>query len=106
MPETIHLRLSASYPNPFWNSGTGLTLRKDDRAGVRWSADDSIVQRALRMNILEPVPSDENDVVILRDTPAQAGVIREVFTPSNVEPVKEAIAELKAPAKKRGKKTQ
>jgi hypothetical protein len=55
----IRARLIESYQNWYWNSATGVTLRKDDREGQMVDENDKMIRRALDQGFLEIVSEEE-----------------------------------------------
>ena len=84
----MQVRLSNDYGNWYWNSGTGVTIRKDDREGVDVDIDNSPIRLALEQGILEIVNS-ENKVEnkIITDIPSMP-TMKEVVTESNSKEMK------------------
>ena len=82
----IKVRLHTDYPNWFWNSATGVTIRKDNREGVFVNESDSMISLALKQGILEVLPDSE---VITDSIPKNT--IKEIVTPTSKAEVKEVL---------------
>ena len=107
----IRVRLCETYNNWYWDSGNGVTLRKDDREGQEVNEDNHIVRLALDQGFLEVVTEEELNKVreslkmkeeeekkeenkeekvekvkeqIMTDSPPKA-TIKEVVTPDNTK---------------------
>lgn len=91
---TLKVRVKDTYPNQFWNSGTGLTLRRDDRVGQEWREDDPVVFNALKMNILELAPA-EQDLKLIRDTPSKENVMKEVVGEQSSTELRKTVKRMK-----------
>lgn len=55
----LKVRICESYPNWYWNSMTGVTLRKDNREGIEIDEENEDVKMALEQGILEIIPENE-----------------------------------------------
>jgi len=86
----MRVRLSEKYSNWYWDSGNGITLRKDDRVGVEVSPGNKLVELALDGGILEVVTDEElarvsGEPKIITDVPDTSKAIKEIVTPENTK---------------------
>ena len=95
----IRVRLVENYTNWYWNSMSGVTIRKDNREGVMANEDDPQIKSALDQGILELVTDSalkeikekvkeektvEKKEVIITDAPAE-DTIKEVVSKENTK---------------------
>jgi len=83
----MRVRLTEDYGNWYWNSGTGVTIRKDDRNGVDVDIDNPPIRLALEQGILEIAKPEEKKIIT--DTPTMP-TMKEVVTESNTVEMKKA----------------
>ncbi len=95
----LRVRLAESYPNWYWNSGSGVTLLKENREGIEVNEDDRMIRIALEQGFLEVVSDEElkkvkaenkpkDESKIITDTPQNPKIIKEIVTPQNTEEIK------------------
>jgi hypothetical protein len=93
----IRVRLTEDYPNWYWNSGNGVTVNKENRAGVLVDEDNKMVRLALDQGFLELVTEEElmrvNASKIITDIPSTEKSIKEVVTPENTEQLEKVKSE-------------
>jgi len=115
----IRVRLIEEYQNWYWNSATGITIKKEDRVGVEVDENNEMVRLALNQGFLEMVSDEEyekqmallNKPVVKEETtilkqPEEVSKImntgmttqntmREVVSPANTESMNKIKEELK-----------
>ena len=99
----MRVRLSETYPNWYWNSGSGVTIKKEDREGIEADENDRMVKIALEQGFLEIVTPEELEKVraekkeskIMTDVPDTKKSMKEVVTMENTEKMNEVKEEIK-----------
>lgn len=88
----LRVRIKENYQNQFWNSGTGFTIAKNDRAGRMANEDDNVIKTALEHGIIEVVP-DGDELNIIVDSPPKG--LKEVVGKESSAELRERLAETK-----------
>jgi TusA-related sulfurtransferase len=86
----VRVRLTENYSNWYWDSGNGVTLRKDDRVGVEVTSNNKLIELALDGGILEVVTDEElakqqHAEKIISDIPDTSKTIKEVVSQENTK---------------------
>jgi len=111
----IRVRLIESYNNWYWNSATGVTIKKEDRIGIEVDENDRMVRMALDQGFLEVVSDEEFEIQkkiqenikpepVIEQKPIEVkisntglttkNVFKEVITPENEEVMKKTKEDL------------
>jgi len=90
----IKVRLVEKYPGFYWDSGTGVTIKKENREGIFVDENNVIIRNTINMGILEVVQETEEELNIIQDTP-QKETIKEIVGPKVSKKNKETIKVLK-----------
>ena len=111
----IRVRLIESYNNWYWNSATGVTIKKEDRIGIEVDENDRMVRMALDQGFLEVVSDEEFEIQkkiqenikpepVIEQKPIEVkisntglttkNVFKEVITPENEEVMKKIKEDL------------
>lgn len=103
----VRVRICEDCQQWYWNSGTGITINKDNREGIEVNPQDFAVKQALTSGIIEIVTDEklkkikeeltqEEKTKILTDVPDTKNTMKEVVSDDNnkqMEKVKEELKE-------------